>query len=178
MTREEILKKIEMNTILKEDIYLYYGVKNIQGLEIALEEKMKELKTNNDYIGTFFPFVFKARQEKEFSPLAEKFYMFSVAMPALYGIGSDEVNILARGLGLFEACMLLENLLKDKPEFKYLKEMYQDYVAHRNSVGVILEAGLDNITDFLDKKLKDMKMEDLQKLAKGVVEQFNNLKLS
>lgn len=178
MNKEEILKKIELNTITKQDLFDYYAVKNVQGLEIVLDEKMKELKTDNNFIGTLFPFVFKARDAEEFSPLAEKFYMFSVALPGLYGIPSEEVNILARGLGLFEACMLLENLLSEKPEFKYLHKLYVEYVQHRMSVGVIVKGGLEYITDFLDKKLKDMKMEDLQKLAKGVVSEFNNIKLS
>jgi hypothetical protein len=173
MTKEQIIEKITKNTVTEQDLFEYYGVKNIQGFEMALEEKIKEPKVNIEYINGAFKFIFEAREQEEYNPLQEKYYFFSSLFPALYGISAEEINIIVRAFGLYKAMMVLETVLENKKEVIYFKHLYKMYEDKRGNVALMLQKSLDNFIKLVDTRTKDMDMEKLKQLGETVLGEMN-----
>jgi hypothetical protein len=173
MTKEQIIEKIKENKITEKDLFEYYEVKNLEGFEMALEEKIKETKINIEYINGAFKFIFEAREQEEYNPLQEKYYFFSAIFPAMYGISAEEINIIVRAFGLYKAVMVLDEVLKEKPEIIYFKQLYKMYEERRTNMSLMLEKSLAGIIKLLDERTKDMDMEKLKKLGETVLEEMN-----
>lgn len=169
MTKEQIVEKLEKDTIKAEDVYAYYEVRNIDGLEIALEQKLKVVKVNDEYINGSFKFIFEAKEKEEYNPIQEKYYFFSTMLPALYGTSSEEVSILIRGIGLFQTMMLLDKILAGKPEVEYYKHLYNMYQEKQFSLALTIQSGLEGLLKLLEERTKNLNMEDLKELGKNVL---------
>jgi hypothetical protein len=175
MKLEELLEKVENDTIAKEHIFEYFQVKNIEGFELVFEDLAKNLKVSLEYINTSFPFIFTAREKENFNPIEEKFYYYSTVLPGLYGIEQKLINAIARAFGVFETILMFERIFKHKEEIKYYDSLYKNYVEHRQSLSTIAKAGLDKMSQFLDEKMDKLDMNDLRKLGKEIMGEFNNI---
>jgi hypothetical protein len=173
MTKEQIIEKIKDNTVTEQDLFQYYGVKNLEGFEMALEEKTKEPKINIEYINGAFKFIFEAREQEEYNPLQEKFYFFSSLFPAMYEINPEEINIIVRAFGLYKAMMVLEGVFENKKEIIYFKNLYKMYEEKRSNMALMLEKSLDNLIKLVDSRTKDMDMEKLKELGEAVLGEIN-----
>lgn len=175
MTREEILKKIELQQAEEKDLFEYLGVRNIEGVEAALEEKFSKPEPNMNYIYEGFEFIYKARLQEKYSPLEEKYRYYSIVLPAFYGTQANESAIITGTLGVFQGLMFLEKLLKDKEEVKYFDELYKTYLSRKNDVGIILEENFDKLNKLIEEKLSNLKIEDLQSLGNVVMGEIEKL---
>jgi hypothetical protein len=164
MTLEEALAKIKEGKFLEEDLFEYFGVKNMNGLESALEYKLSKVSVNNDYIGTSFKYIYQQRSKDEYNPLEENYLMLAMILKAFYDIESDELKVLADGIGVFKTIYILNNILKDKPEANYFKELYKQYIDRQEAIGIVMKNSFKEINDFLVKKAGSFEMEDLKKL--------------
>lgn len=171
MTREEILKKIELQQAEEKDLFDYLGVRNIEGVEAALEEKFSKPEPNMNYIYEGFEFIYKARLQEKYSPLEEKYRYYSIVLPAFYGTQANETAIITGTLGVFQGLMFLEKLLKDKEEVKYFDELYKTYMQKKSDIGIIAEKGLQIILE----KIDTLKIEDLQNLGNVVMSEIEKL---
>lgn len=169
MKKEEILRKIEDGEVTVEDLFAYYGVRNLEGLEMALEEKFAKPKVNINYIIEGPAFIYKSRQKDEYNPLEEKMFFFSIIFAAFYEMELDEATIIIRSMGLFEGPMMLDKLLQDKPEIKYFKHLYQMYVEKQTDTAYALSVYADKAVAFLVEKLENLDVKDLEKLAQSVI---------
>lgn len=175
MTLEELNEKVKKDEITPEDIFEYFQVRNIEGLEMALEEKSKVVNPRMDYINTSFPFIFEAR-EGEYNPVQERFFYFTTVLPSFYDIQPEEVNAMARAFGVFNLILMLDRIFKDKEEIKYYNELLKNYYEQKESLSKIMQQGFKDLAKFLDDKLKDFKLEDLQKLGDKVLGEVSNLR--
>lgn len=175
MTREEILKKIELQEAKEKDLIEYLGVRNIEGVEVALEEKFSKPEPNMNYIYEGFEFIYKAREQEKYSPLEEKYRYYSIVLPAFYGTQANEAAIITGTLGVFEGLMLLERLLKDKEEVKYFETLYAMYISKRTDVALVFEKYSEKALNFIAEKMDNLKIEDLQKLGNVVMSEIEKL---
>jgi hypothetical protein len=175
MNREELLEKLKAEgPISKEDLFAYFNVKNVEGLEVVLYDKSKEAKVNMEYINSSFVILYQLRKKEFYNPVEERFYFFSLILPGLYGFLPEEVNLLGRSLGVFEAIMFLDSVFEEKAEIKYYEKMYQNFINNKNDLSIFLERQVDTVYEFLSEKMKDLKMEDLEKLGKNIMGELNN----
>lgn len=175
MTLEELNEKVKKDEIAAQDIFEYFQVRNIEGLEMALEEKSKVVNPRMDYITASFPFIFAARKG-EYNPVQEKFFYFTTVLPSFYDIQPEEVNAMARAFGVFNLILMLDKIFKDRDEIKYYNELLKNYYEHQESLSRVMQEGFKDLTKFLDEKLKDFKLEDLQKLGDKVLGEVGNLR--
>lgn len=175
MTLEELNDKVQKDEIAAEDIFEYFQVRNIEGLEIALEEKCKVVNPRMDYINASFPFIFAAR-EGEYNPVQERFFYFTTVLPSFYDIQPEEVNAIARAFGVFPVILMFDRIFKDKEEIKYYNELLKDYYEHKQSLSRVMQEGFKDLAKFLDDKLKDFKLEDLKDLGDKVLGEVSNLR--
>jgi hypothetical protein len=176
MNREELLEKLKAEgPISKEDLFAYFNVKNIEGLEAALYEKSKDLKVNLEYINSSFVILFELHKREFFNPVEERFYYFSLLLPGLYDFLPEDINLIGRSLGAFEAIMMLDRVFEDRNEIKYYEKLYQKYLTNKNNVALLLDKHLENISKFLVEKLQNIKMEDLEKLGKNVLGELDKI---
>jgi hypothetical protein len=175
MTKEEILKKIELQQAAEKDLFEYYGVRNKEGLEAALEEKFSNPEVNINYIYQGFDFIYKSRLEENYNPIEEKFRYLSIVLPAFYEMETNEVAIITGTMGVFQGIMFLDNLLKDKAEVKYFEKLYGVYLNRKNDVGIILEENFDKLNKLIEEKLSTLKIEDLQSLGNVVMGEIEKL---
>jgi hypothetical protein len=105
----------------------------------------------------------------------ERFYYFSLLLPGLYGFLPEDINLIGRSLGAFEAIMMLDRVFEDRDEIKYYEKLYQKYLTNKNNVALLLDKHLENISKFLVEKLQNIKMEDLEKLGKNVLGELDKI---
>jgi len=175
MTLEELNDKVKKDEIKTEDIFQYFGVRNMEGLEMAIEEKARVVAPRIDYINASFPFIFAAR-EGQYNPVQEKFFYFTTVLPSFYDIQPEEVNAMARAFGVFPTILMLDRIFKDREEIKYYNELLKDYYEYKESLSRVMQEGFKDIAKFLDNKLKDFKLEDLQNLGDKVLGEVSNLR--
>jgi hypothetical protein len=175
MNREELLEKLKAEgPISKEDLFAYFNVKNLEALDMSIYERSKELKVNMEYINSSFVILYELHKKEFYSPIEERFYFFSLILPGLYGFLPEEVNLLGRSLGVFEAIMFLDNIFKYKPEIQYYEKMYKNYLDNKNNLSIFLQQQSKMLYEFVSEKAKDLKMEDLEKLGKNIIGELNN----
>lgn len=164
MTLQEALEKVKQNEFLEEDLFAYFKVKNMDGLESALAQKFMKPEINNDYIGSAFKFIYQQRSKKDYNPLEENYLMIAMILKAFYNIESDELKLIAEGIGIFKTVYLLTKLLEEKEEVIYFKQLYKQYIERYEAIGIVMKEGFDDLNDFLISKTKDMKIEDVKAL--------------
>lgn len=164
MTLQEALEKVKENKFLEEDLFAYFKVKNIDGLESALGQRFTKLEINNDYIGSAFKFIYQQRSKQEYNPLEENYLMIAMILKAFYNIESDELKLIAEAIGIFKTVYLLTKLLQEKEEVIYFKELYKQYVERHEAIGIVMKESFNDLNEFLISKTKDMKIEDVKSL--------------
>lgn len=164
MTLQQALEKVKQKEFLEEDLFTYFKVKNMDGLESALAQKFTKLEINNDYIGSAFKFIYQQRSKKEYNPLEENYLMIAMILKAFYNIESDELKLIAEAIGIFKTVYLLTKLLEEKEEVIYFKELYKQYIDRYEAIGIVMKESFDDLNQFLVSKTKDMKIEDVKAL--------------
>jgi hypothetical protein len=176
MTKEEILERIQKEVVDQTDLFDYYKVKNSEGLEMAIEEKIKKVKVNLEYLNGAFEFIFTARTKETFNPLEEKFYFYSMLFPSLYGVALDEVNIIVRSLGLFQSCFMFDKLFENKSEYKYFQKLYQMFIDTKNSPRVLVDEYFNKVSTLVKNSIEELNIEKLQKVSDSIFEELNKVK--
>jgi hypothetical protein len=176
MTKEEILERIEKGVVDQTDLFDYYKVKNSEGLEMAIEEKIKKVKVNLEYLNGAFEFIFTARTKEAFNPLEEKFYFYSMLFPSLYGVALDEVNIIVRSLGLFQSCFMFDKIFENKSEYKYFQKLYQMFIDTKNSPRVLVDEYFNKVSTLVKNSIEELNIEKLQKVSDSIFEELNKVK--
>jgi hypothetical protein len=164
MTLQEALEKVKQNQFTEEDLFTYFKVKNIDGLEAALNQKISKTEINNDYIGSAFKFIYQQRAKKEYNPLEENYLMIAMILKAFYNIESDELKLIAEAIGIFKTVYMLTKLLEEKEEVIYFKQLYKQYIERYEAIGIVMKEGFDDLNDFLISKSKELKIDDLKNL--------------
>jgi hypothetical protein len=173
MNREELIQKIENKAFTQQDLLVYYGVKTVEALEFALEEKFKEVTQTGDFLNSGFRYVYESRKANEYNPIEEKYIFYAMVLQGLYNIGSDEIRIIAAGIGAFKTVMLLDKILGQKEEVIFFEKMYQKYVQRIENVYL----KLNDILGSLNKVLNDFNPEQLEKFSGELQKALGNLKL-
>jgi hypothetical protein len=168
MTLQEALEKVKQNQFLEEDLFNYFKVKNIDGLEAALGQRFIKAEINNDYVVSSFKFIYQQRAKKEYNPLEENYLMIAMILKAFYNMESEELKLIAEGIGLFKTVYILTKLLEEKEEVIYFKQLYKQYIERYEAIGIVMKESFDDLNEFLISKTKDMKIEDV----KGLQSQF------
>jgi hypothetical protein len=172
MTKEEAMQLIEKKEFTIKELFEFYGVRNIEGLESYLETRFDKVDTNNEYLVNAFKFIFETRELENFNPLEEKYRYYAMILPGLYGIAPDNMQILVAGLGLFKTIMMVEKLLKDKEEVIYFNQLYQIYINEMYSIG----RTANKYVKLLDNTLKDFLQKNNKESLSQVVKEFINSK--
>lgn len=173
MTKEEILKKIDEKVATKQDLFLYYGIKNEESLEFALEEKFKVVTESGDFLSSTFPFIYEARKQEVYNPIQEMYIYYVMVLKGLYNVDSDELKILAGTIGAFKAVMLLSKILDQKEEVIFFKKLLKEYVERVENVYF----KLNQILASINKILTDFNPEQLEKFSGDLQKALGNLKL-
>jgi hypothetical protein len=176
MTLEELLATVKEGTTTKENVFSYFGVRNIEGLEIVLEEKTKEVIGRLDYVSSGFEYVYTAREKEVYNPIEEQYLYFLTVLPGFYKIEPEEINALIKGLGTIEGVMLLDKVFSDKKEMKYFNKLYVDYLAERRNIYRLLDQGINKFNAFLDEKIGNLNMEELKKMGQELVGELSKIK--
>jgi hypothetical protein len=176
MTKEEILERIEKGVVDQTDLFDYYKIKNLEGLEMVIEEKIKKVKVNLEYLNGAFEFIFTARTKEAFNPLEEKFYFYSMLFPSLYGVALDEVNIIVRSLGLFQSCFMFDKIFENKSEYKYFQKLYQMFIDTKNSPRVLVDEYFNKVSTLVKNSIEELNIEKLQKVSDSIFEELNKVK--
>jgi len=173
MTKEEILKKIDEKLATKEDLFLYYGIKNEQSIEFALEEKFKTVNQSGDFLSSTFPFIYEARKQEVYNPIQEKYIFYVMILKGLYDMDSDELKILAGTIGAFKTIMLLSKILDQKEEVIFFNQLLKQYIEKVESVYF----KLNQILTSVNKILTDFSPEQLERFSGDLQKALGNLKL-
>jgi hypothetical protein len=175
MTKEEVMQLIEKKEFTQKELFEFYEVKNIDGLEAYLENRFDAVDVNNEYLVNSFKFIFETRESESFNPLEEKYRYYAMILPGLFGINPDNMQILVAGLGLFKTVLILDKLLQEKEEVKYFDYLYKQYIQEMYSIG----RTANKYVKLLDKTLSDFLSkngtESLSKLLEQFLEARGNL---
>jgi hypothetical protein len=175
MTKEEVMQLIEKKEFTQKELFEFYEVKNIDGLEAYLENRFDAVDVNNEYLVNSFKFIFETRESESFNPLEEKYRYYAMILPGLFGINPDNMQILVAGLGLFKTILILDKLLQEKEEVKYFDYLYKQYIQEMYSIG----RTANKYVKLLDKTLSDFLSkngtESLSKLLEQFLEARGNL---
>jgi hypothetical protein len=176
MTLEEALQKVEKKEFKEADLFQYFGVKNKDGFEVYLEDKLSRPMVNNDYIISSFKFIYDQRLKDNYNPVEEEYLMTAMILKSFYMIDSDELKLIADVYGAFRAVFMVNNFVKDIAEINYFKGMYKHYVEKHESVAEVLKNSFKDLNDFLISKTKDLDIEDLKKMQKTLEDTMGKLK--
>ena len=173
MNTEEILQKVENKTFEEKDLLAYYQIKTIDALEFALDEKFKVVTQKGDFLNSAFKYVYNVRKDNEYNPIEEKYFFYAMVLQGLYNIGTEEIRILAAGIGAFKTVMILEKILGQKEEVLFFEKMYRAYVEKTESIYL----KLNEILGSFNKILNDYNPEQLEKFSGELQKALSNLKL-
>jgi hypothetical protein len=173
MNTEEILQKVENNTFKEKDLLDYYGIKSIEALEFALDEKFKAVTQKGDFLNSAFKYIYNVRKDADYNPIEEKYFFYAMVLQGLYNIGTEEIRILAAGIGAFKAVIILEKVLGQKEEVLFFEKMYKAYVEKTESIYL----KLNDILVSINKVLNDFNPEQLEKFSGELQKALSNLKL-
>jgi hypothetical protein len=176
MTLEELLQTVEENKTTQEDVLKYFEVRNLDGLEIILEEKAAKPVFRLEFINESFEYIYAARNKEKYNPIEEEFFSFLAALPGLFDIEPEEINAIAKGLGLMETIIMLDKIFSKTKEFKYFEKMYAKYVAEKTNMYKLLDRSINELTKFLDDKIGNLNMDDLKKMGDELVSGLSKIK--
>lgn len=176
MTMEELTQLSKEGKITQEDMFKHFGVRNIEGLEMAIEEKSKDVQPRIEYMNSTFAFIYGAREDEDYNPVTEKFFYFTTVIPALYPFEPEEINALAKAFGVYQIIMMLDRIFKDKPEIIYYNGLLQNYINNKENLSRVVEKGIKDFVKFLDDKLKDLTLQDIENLGNKVMGEVAKLR--
>lgn len=168
MTKEEVLQLIEKNEFTQKELFQFYEVKNLDGLEAYFESVFDKLEVNNEYLINSFKFMFATREGEDFNPLEEKYRYYGMVLPGLYGIPTEHLQILVAGLGLFKAIFMLDKMLQNKEEIKYFNGLYKEYVQEMYSIG----RTANKYVKLLDKTLSEFLAKNGKETVQKLLQEF------
>ena len=168
MTKEEAMQLIEKKEFTQKELFEFYEVRNIQGLETYLESRFDVIDVNNEYLVNSFKFIFETRESEAFNPLEERYRYYAMLLPGLFGINPDNMQILVAGLGLFKTILILDKLLQEKEEVKYFNNLYKEYVNEMYSIG----RTANKYVKLLDKTLVDFLNKNGTESLSKIVQEF------
>lgn len=168
MTKEEAMQLIEKKEFTQKELFEFYEVRNIQGLETYLESRFDIIDVNNEYLVNSFKFIFETRESEAFNPLEERYRYYAMLLPGLFGINPDNMQILVAGLGLFKTILILDKLLQEKEEVKYFNNLYKEYVNEMYSIG----RTANKYVKLLDKTLVDFLNKNGTESLSKIVQEF------
>lgn len=170
MLLEELKKKVENKEATENDLFDYFQVKNIEGLESLLDLKMSGRNNQNkEYMYNGFKYIYQQRVNSEFNPLEERYMLLAIAAKALYNFDLEEFTMIFDILGVFNAIFILNNIMEEKEEYRFFVHLYKEYVNSKEGFMAIADTILDKLVSKLDSVMKDTNIEDIQKL----LEEFN-----
>ena len=175
MELKELLEKAKAKTITKEEVYDYYGVKNMEGLESVFAEKFDTPKENLSYLDGSLQYIYSTREKKDYSPIEEKYMFYGIAAQGIYGVEMDEISILNGYFGVFKVLMILDNVLKDKPEIIFFEKLYKQFIQRKEDMSYILSNALREIVAFAKDNLKNIDPESINSMFEEFKVKANEL---
>jgi hypothetical protein len=175
MELKELLEKAKMKTIKKEEVFQYFGVKNIEGLEMALSNRFDKPLEDLSYLDKSFSFLYESREKEDYSPIEEQYMFYALCSQGIYGMNIDEISLINGFFGPIRTVMILDNLLKDKPEVIFYNKLYKQYLERKENAIYLVSSGFKKVVDFAEKNLQNLdqaKMESLINEFKDKAQEF------
>lgn len=177
MTALELKEKITKQEATEADLFDYFQVKNIQGLEMHLYEKFKIEKHNNQYLLTGFKSIFSDLNYENYNPLQEEYMFYFIVTKGIYDFPSEDYNFMIDILGVFKTLEIMKSVLMEKDSVKYYKELYKNYLDKTFNMNILINSGIDKILKFLDKAFQEMNKENLNEMLDELTEKLKKLDL-
>ena len=156
MELKELLEKAKNKTITKEEVFEHFGVKNIEGLEVAVAQKFDKPKDNLSYLDGSLQYIYATRENEDYSPIEENYMFYGIVAEGIYGVSMDEISILSGYFGPFKVLMMLESILSDKPEVIFFKKLYNQFIERKEDMTYVLMNGVKEIIKFVEKNFKNV----------------------
>jgi hypothetical protein len=170
MEKQELLEKAKAKTITKEEVYEYYGVKNMDGLESVFAQKFDQAKDNLSFLDGSLQYIYTTREKEDYSAIEEMYMFYGIAAEGIYGVSMDEISILNGYFGPFRVLMILQNILKDKPEVLFFEHLYKKYIERKENMTYMILDGVTKIIKFAQANLGNLDEAKLQEL----ISEFKN----
>ncbi len=177
MLINEIEKKIKEKTATEKDLFEYFGVKNMGGLESFFYERFKEEKHNNDYLVTGFKSIFNDLTYETYNPLQEEYMFYFIVTKGIYDFPSEEYNLLVDIFGIFKVIQIMRGALEDKEPVKLYRVLYKNYLEKTFNMNLVINAGVDKMLAFVDNIFKQLNKEDTKALIADLGNQLKGIDL-
>jgi hypothetical protein len=177
MLINEIEKKIKEKTATETDLFEYFGVKNMEGLESFFYERFKKEKHNNDYLVTGFKSIFNDLTYEAYNPLQEEYMFYFIVTKGIYDFPSEEYNLLVDVFGIFKVIQIMRGALEDKDSVKLYRILYKNYLEKTFNMNLVINAGLDKLLAFVDNIFKQLNKEDTKALMADLGNQLKGIDL-
>jgi hypothetical protein len=177
MLIKELEDKIKQKTATEKDLFEYFGVKNMEGLESFFYERFKEEKHNNDYLVTGFKSIFNDLTYEAYNPLQEEYMFYFIVTKGIYDFPSEEYNLLVDIFGIFKVIQIMRGALEDKDSVKLYRILYKNYLEKTFNMNLVINAGLDKLLAFVDNIFKQLNKEDTKALIADLGNQLKGIDL-
>jgi hypothetical protein len=177
MTALELKEKIIKKEVKDIDLFHYFQVKNIEGLEMHLFERFKDEKHNNEYLITGFKSIFADLNYETYNPLQEEYMFYFIVTKGIYDFPNEDLNFMIDVLGVFKTLQIMRAILADKDSVKYYKELYKNYLDKTFNVSILVNQGIEKMLKLIDRIMTDLNSEDSKKLFSEIKENVKNIDL-
>jgi hypothetical protein len=177
MLIKELEDKIKQKTATEKDLFEYFGVKNMEGLESFFYERFKKEKHNNDYLVTGFKSIFNDLTYEAYNPLQEEYMFYFIVTKGIYDFPSEEYNLLVDIFGIFKVIQIMRGALEDKDSVKLYRILYKNYLEKTFNMNLVINAGLDKLLAFVDNIFKQLNKEDTKALIADLGNQLKGIDL-
>jgi hypothetical protein len=177
MLIKELEDKIKQKAATEKDLFEYFGVKNMEGLESFFYERFKEEKHNNDYLVTGFKSIFNDLTYEAYNPLQEEYMFYFIVTKGIYDFPSEEYNLLVDIFGIFKVIQIMRGALEDKDSVKLYRILYKNYLEKTFNMNLVINAGLDKLLAFVDNIFKQLNKEDTKALIADLGNQLKGIDL-
>jgi hypothetical protein len=177
MLIKELEDKIKEKTATETDLFEYFGVKNMEGLESFFYERFKKEKHNNDYLVTGFKSIFNDLTYEAYNPLQEEYMFYFIVTKGIYDFPTEEYNLLVDVFGIFKVIQIMRGALEDKDSVKLYRILYKNYLEKTFNMNLVINAGLDKLLAFVDNIFKQLNKEDTKALIADLGNQLKGIDL-
>ena len=177
MLIKELEDKIKEKTATETDLFEYFGVKNMEGLESFFYERFKKEKHNNDYLVTGFKSIFNDLTYEAYNPLQEEYMFYFIVTKGIYDFPTEEYNLLVDVFGIFKVIQIMRGALEDKDAVKLYRILYKNYLEKTFNMNLVINAGLDKLLAFVDNIFKQLNKEDTKALIADLGNQLKGIDL-
>jgi len=177
MLIKELEDKIKQKTATEKDLFEYFGVKNMEGLESFFYERFKKEKHNNDYLVTGFKSIFNDLTYEAYNPLQEEYMFYFIVTKGIYDFPSEEYNLLVDIFGIFKVIQIMRGALEDKDSVKLYRILYKNYLEKTFNMNLVINAGIDKLLAFVDNIFKQLNKEDTKALIADLGNQLKGIDL-